>query len=78
MWILPLASPWADMSQAGLQDGDIAYVNGSFTEGAAPAIRSLTTMPTAFGPPPARPGVVEYKFTINGWTAGRRPRGRSV
>ena len=60
-----------DMSQAGLQAGDIAYVNGTFngwcgdcnplSDDDADGIWTATL--------PLAPGVVEYKFTINGWTA---------
>ncbi|MGB1618613.1 MAG: hypothetical protein ACPHBM_03235, partial [Flavobacteriales bacterium] len=60
-----------DMSQAGLQDGDIAYVNGSFNGwcGACNPLADDDADGVWTATLPLAPGVVEYKFTINGWTA---------
>ena len=60
-----------DMEQAGLQAGDIVYVNGTFNEWCgdcnplsdedADGVWTVTL--------PLAPGTAEYKFTINGWSA---------
>ncbi len=60
-----------DMSQSGMASGDVAYINGTFNawcgdcnpldDSDGDGIWTATL--------PLPPGVVEYKFTINGWSA---------
>ena len=60
-----------DMSQAGLQSGDVAYVNGTFNSwcGDCNPLDDTDGDGVWTATLPLAPGVAEYKFTINGWTA---------
>ncbi len=60
-----------DMSQAGLQAGDVAYVNGSFNGwcGTCNPLDDTDADGIWTATLPLAPGVSEYKFTINGWDA---------
>jgi len=60
-----------DMSQAGLGASDIAYVNGSFNGwcGACNPLDDTDGDGIWTATLPLSPGVIEWKFTINGWDA---------